>query len=93
MKRSQSISAALVAVTFSYAQAGHLAEQANKCPISIESEELETKVILCPKSLVHLYDCADPFSLRIATESNSARVVLAYALLSTQQKSLRQKPR
>ena len=93
MKKSQSISAALVAVRFSYAQAGHLGRQTIKCPISIESEELETKVILCPKSLVHLYDCADLFSLRTAIESNSAGVVLAYALLSTQQKSLRQKPR
>ena len=91
MKKSQSISAALVSVTLSYAQAGHLG--GNHQVSGIKGTELETKVIHCPKSLAHLYDSADPFSLRTAIESDSAGVVLAYALLSTQQKSLRQKPR
>jgi hypothetical protein len=92
MKKSQSISAALVLVTWSCGQAGQLGKQTIKCPTS-KGTELETKVIHCTKSLAHLYDSADPFSLRTAIESDSAGVVLAYALLSTQQKSLRQIPR
>ena len=91
MKKSQSISAALVSVTLSYAQAGHLG--GNHQVSGIKGTELETKVIHCPKSLAHLYDSADPFSLRTAIEFDSAGVVMAYVLLSTQQKSLRQIPR
>ena len=87
MKKSQSISAALVSVTLSYAQAGHLG--GNHQVSGIKGTELETKVTHFPNFQFHLYDYARQIGLHTAIEPDSARVVLAYALLPTRQKPLR----